>query len=207
MHAGAGVGAAHVIDHHRQADRFQNRNRLRQILDVDPELKMPSEFGHHGRQRSRRGQRHAAAIMQLPVAEKMIEAQSADTETIPFAQIGRRDVGVGHRDAAQAVGPTLERIEHRGIVAAVRAALHQHAARKSDRVEHAEIFFERRVRRRVAAIVGVRKPRRRSEHMGMGIAGIGRRRHFRPADVARRQAGGNHLLVRHVIRPSCRRPR
>src|SRR5258708_38566553 len=28
-YARAGVGAAHVIDHHRQAERFQNWNRLR----------------------------------------------------------------------------------------------------------------------------------------------------------------------------------
>jgi hypothetical protein len=35
------------------------------------------------------------------------------------------------------------------------AALHQHAARKADGVEHAEIFLERRVGRRVAAVGGV----------------------------------------------------
>ena len=98
---------------------------------------MPSELGHHRRQCLRRGERHAAAIVQLPVAKEMIEAQSSDTETIPRPQIGRRDVTVRHCDTAQAIGPPLKRIEHRGIVAAVRAALHQNAARKSNGVEHA----------------------------------------------------------------------
>src|SRR5467141_3795024 len=107
--------------------------------------------------------------MQLPVAEKMIEAQSSDTETIPLAQIGRRNIGVGHRNTAQAIGALPERIQHGRIVAAVRAALHQHAARKSDGVEHAEIFFERRIRRRIAAIPGVRKPLCWSEYMRVRI--------------------------------------
>ena len=48
--AGAGIGAAHMVDHDRQAERFQNRNRLRQILHVDPELQMPAEFGHERRE-------------------------------------------------------------------------------------------------------------------------------------------------------------
>src|SRR5260370_28635378 len=95
--------------------------------------------------------------MQLPVAEKMIEAQSPDTETIPLAQIGRRNIGVGHRNTAQPIGALPERIQHGGIVAAVRAALQPHAARKSDAVEHPEIFFDRRIRRRITAIPGVGK--------------------------------------------------
>ena len=103
----------------------------------------------------------------------MIEAQPADAEPVPFAELSRRNIGVRDRDAAQTVGSARQRVEHRGIVAAMRTALHQHAARKADRVEHAEIFFQRRVRRRVAAVVGVGKPRRRPEHMGMGVAGIG----------------------------------
>jgi hypothetical protein len=168
---------------------------------------MPSELGHQGCKPLGRRQRHAAAIVQLSVAKKMIEAQSSDTEPIPRPQIGRRDVPVRHRDTAQAIGPALKRIEHGGIVAAVRAALHQNAARKPDGVEHAKIFVERRVRRRIAAIPGVGKPLRRSKHMGMRVAGIRRRRHFRPADVARRQAGRNHWRIRCITRPSSRRPR
>ena len=155
---------------------------------------MPSELGHHRRQRLRGGERHAAAIMQLPVAEEMIEAQRAHAEIIPAPQGFGRDRFIGHRDAAQTIRLARQRIQHRRIVAAMRAALHQHAAIETDRVEHAEIFCQRRIRRRVAAIVGVRKPRRRPEHMRVGIAGIRRRRHFRPARLQRRQAGGNHRM-------------
>ena len=150
---------------------------------------MPAEFGHHGRERPGYRQRHAAAIMQLAVAKEMIEAQAADAEPVPFAQIVPRNIGVGDRDAAQTVGSARQRIEHRCVVAAVRTALHQHAAREADGIEHAEIFFQRRIRRGVAAVVGVGKLCRRPEYMGMGIAGTRWRRHFRPADVARWQAG------------------
>jgi hypothetical protein len=51
--ARAGIAAAHVVNHDRQAQRFQNRNRLRQILHVDPELKMPAELDHFRRERLR----------------------------------------------------------------------------------------------------------------------------------------------------------
>ena len=112
--------------------------------------------------------------MQLPVAKEMIEAQAAYTNRVPRPQFVRRDIRVGHRDAAQAFRLTLQRIEHRRIVAAMRTALHQHAARKADGVEHAEILFQRRIRRRVAAIVRVGKAIRRTEHMRMGIAGARR---------------------------------
>jgi hypothetical protein len=195
-----------VIDHYRKTDRFQNWNRLRQILDVDPELQMPSELGHHRRERLRRGERHAAAIMQLPVAEEMIETERANAEIIPPPQRFSGDRVISHRDAAQTVGLMRQRIQHRRIVAAMRATLHQHAACKTDRVEHRQIFCQRRIGGRVAAIVGVRKPRRRSEHMGVGIAGIRRRRQFRPGRLARRQAGGNHRIISRIIRPSFPRP-
>ena len=48
------VGAAHVIDHHRQADRFQGRDRVGQILHVDPELQVPAELLHDRRERRAR---------------------------------------------------------------------------------------------------------------------------------------------------------
>src|SRR5258708_36053922 len=93
------------------------------------------------------------------------------------------------------------------MVAAVRTALHQHAARKSDGVEHVEIFFERRIRRRIAAIPSVRKPVRWSEHMGMRVAGVRRRRHLRPAYLARRETGGKHPRIPRTPRPLFRPPR
>ena len=114
--------------------------------------------------------------MQLTVAEKMIEAQAPDAEAMPRPQIGRCGGGVGHRDATQPIRLMFKRVEHGGIVAAMRAALDQNAARKTDGVEHGQIFFERCVRRRIAAIPGIGKPRGRPKHMGMGIAGVRRRR-------------------------------
>src|ERR1700730_18567952 len=127
--------------------------------------------------------------MQLAVAEEMVETQGPDAMRVPFAQIRRRDIGIRDRDAAQAIWSLPERVEHRGIVVSMRAALHQYAAREACLSQLREISFERRVRLRVASILGVGKKVRRTEYMGMRVTGIRRRRHFRARDVAWRQAG------------------
>ena len=135
---------------------------------------MPTEFLHDGCQRLGGSKRHAAAIMQLPIAKEMIEAQAADANRVPRPQFVRRNIRVSYRDAAQAFRLAPQRIEHCRVVTAMRTALHQHAAREANGVEHAEIFFQRRIGRRVAAILRVRKAIRRTEHMRMGIAGVRR---------------------------------
>ena len=135
---------------------------------------MPAELGHDGRKSRSFAKGNAAAIMQLSTAKEVIEAQAADAKRMPRPQLARRHFGIGHRNAAQAFRLTLQRIQHRRIVAAMRTALHQHAARKTDGVEHAEILFQRRIGRRIAAIVRVRKAIRRAEHMRVGITGTRR---------------------------------
>ena len=125
----------------------------------------------------------------------MVEAQRADAEVVPASQLGDRHGLVGDRHAAQPVRMPRKRVEHRRIVAAVRAALHQPAAREAERIEHVQILFQRRVRRRVAAVGGHRESAiRRPEHMGMGVAGIRRRRDFRRHRIERCWTGGDHVL-------------
>jgi tripartite-type tricarboxylate transporter receptor subunit TctC len=77
----------------------------------------------------------------------MVEPQPADAKRMPTAKLRRRHVRTGGRDAPQPAGLARQRIEHRGVVGPVRAALHQNAAGKAERIEHGEILFERRVRR------------------------------------------------------------
>jgi hypothetical protein len=48
-------------------------------------LKVPAELGHHGRKLLGCGERHAAAVMQLAVAEEMVEAQAANAECVPLS--------------------------------------------------------------------------------------------------------------------------
>ena len=60
-----------------------------EVLHVDPELQVPAELSHDRREHPRGLERHAAAIVQLPVAEEMIEAQPAHAERMPAAQFGR----------------------------------------------------------------------------------------------------------------------
>ena len=92
---------------------------------------MPAELGHDRRQRLRRAERNAAPVVQLAVAEEMVEAQSTHGEVGPLSQIARRHICIGNRDAAQADGMALESVEHRRIVSPMRAALHQRAMLKT----------------------------------------------------------------------------
>src|SRR5262245_45080592 len=66
------IGAAHVVDHDGKVERLEQRNRVGQILHIDPELQMPAELLHDWRERLRRTERHAAAIMQLSAAKEMV---------------------------------------------------------------------------------------------------------------------------------------
>jgi hypothetical protein len=147
------------------------------------------ESRHDRREPLRRLERHAAAIVQLPAAEKMIEAQSAHAEPIPLPQSSWRHIDVRHSDPAQAAGRVRKGIQHGGIVAPVRAPLHQDAARKADGIQHAQIFGERSIRRRITAVVGISKPVGWTEHVGVRVARPWRRRDFRARDLTRRQAG------------------
>jgi hypothetical protein len=88
-----------MVDHDGQSERLQDRYRLRQVFDVDPKLQMPSEFPHDRREHPRVVERYAAAIMQLPATEEMVEPQPADAERMPAAKLRRRHVRVGGRDA------------------------------------------------------------------------------------------------------------
>ena len=74
----------------------------------------------------------------------MIEPQSPHTKCIPAAKFCRRRRRIPYRDAAQPLRVARQRIEHRAIVAAMRAALHQHAAIV------AQAHVRRIVRRRIA---------------------------------------------------------
>src|ERR1043165_6307863 len=84
-----------MCDHDGQTELLQDRNRLRQTLHVDPKLQMPTEFGHDGCQLLSLRQWHAAPIMQLAVAEKMIEAQATDAGRVrrfgPYVRSRRAD--------------------------------------------------------------------------------------------------------------------
>src|SRR5215472_6691548 len=75
--AGAGIGAPHMIDHNRQAQRFQRRYRLRQILYVDPELQVPAQIFHHERQHLGGSRRPSAPTLQAPRAPEKVECQAA----------------------------------------------------------------------------------------------------------------------------------
>ena len=193
------VGAAHVVDHHRQADRFQRSGSCRrgpctsiQSCRCQPSSRMTGASVLRGLER------HAAAIVQLPVAEEMIEAQAAHAERMPAAQFGRRRVGIRDRDAAQPLRLALQRIEHRGIVAPVRAALHQHAAVEAERVE--QLRGISRAARPAACSCG--RPHRGSTRPGRTRGNACRRRSAasrRPAGSARAAEGRARMTHPRIL--------
>ena len=135
---------------------------------------------------------HAALIMQLAVAEEMIEPQRrgcrahATGEAPPPARSRRRP---RHRATGRDVAPAHRASPNcRG-----RARCPAPARRGQSRACRASPdIFQRRVRRRVAAGLGIGKARGRPEHMRMGVAGAGRRRHFRRTGRLRSGTGWDH---------------
>jgi hypothetical protein len=79
-----------------------------------------------------------------------VEAQTANAEPVPAAQLRCIDPRVGDGDAAEPLRRPSHRIEDRPIVVAMRIALDNHGAREAERVERREIVLEWRIGRRIA---------------------------------------------------------
>ena len=132
---------------------------------------MPAEIGEQRQERLDLLQADAVLVIGLAVAAEFVGAQAAHAGGVPLLQCCRGQLGAADRHAAQALGFARERIEHRAIVAAIGARLHQHAAIEAEAVEQGEIGFERRVVRRVAARLRIGKPRGRAEDVAVAVAG------------------------------------
>ena len=125
-----------------------------------------------------------------------MEAQAAQADAVPVAQFGRRDPRIRDGDAAKPAWIAFQRVKHDAVVVAVRVALHDHAMREAEMIEQREIFFDRRVRRRVAAAGRERELLRRTEDVRVGVPGAGRRRDGGPAR-RRDRPGDARRLVCH----------
>ena len=121
-------------------------------LHVDPELQVPAEVLHHRRELLRVLERDAAAVVQLPAAEEMIEAQRPHAELVPAAQLGRRHGLVGHRDAAQPVGVRASASSIAELSRPCALPCTSTPRSKPSVSSMCEILLQRRVGRRVAAV-------------------------------------------------------
>ncbi len=100
--------------------------------------------------------------------------------------VGIAEAVVHDGDAAIALGIGRDAIEHRRVVGAVAARLHDHGAVDAEMVVQRRQHFLRRVFRRVAAVGRVREPVARPEHVAMGVARARRQLEARLA-AARRE--------------------
>jgi hypothetical protein len=72
-----------------------------------------------------------------------VEAQTAQAETMPIAQCGRRCPRIRDGDAAKPARITFQRVAHYAVVVAVRVALHDDAMREAEMIEQREILLDR----------------------------------------------------------------
>ena len=108
----------------------------------------------------------AAAVLQIDD----VAARAAHAARVHRLDRLRLDVEVDHRDAAQPRRIGVEGVEHRPVVGAVDARLHEHGALDAERVEHVAVVGGQRIGRRVDAVRRVRVARRRAAHVRMAIA-------------------------------------
>ena len=127
----------------------------------------------------------------LALVVDQIEAHAADAGVVERADLIRGNVRLDHGDAAQPLPAARQRVEQRAVVGAVDARLHQHRAVDPEHAEQMQIVVERRIRRRVDALLRVGEGIGRTADMGVGIAGAGRQPRARRAGIAiGRGAGG-----------------
>ena len=91
------------------------------------------------------------------------------------------DVGVGerlvdHRHARVATLPAMQGVDHRRVVGAVAAGLHEHGPRQPEPLLQAFEVVDAGVGRRVRPVGGVRELVARTEDVAMRVARAGRRR-------------------------------
>ena len=104
----------------------------------------------------------------------IVKARAAQPCRVEPLEFGVGNVGRHQRDAAIALAGGGDRIDGDGIVAAVAVRLHDHAMLDAEFFMEGKKHFLGGVGGRVVAPVGERKPRARSEHVHMRVAGAGR---------------------------------
>ena len=104
------------------------------------------------------------------------------------------DRRIGHRDGANTRAETPQRVQHRGIVLAIDAGLHQHRALDTERGEKLAKVIVGRVGRRVDAFAGRKEIVRLARRYAHGC----RRRAPETAFAARADSVGRQRRAEHT---------
>ena len=144
--------AAHVIDHERQRQRADHRRQRHDVGRI--------EMQHHMPAAALDAVDHAVEHRHVGRAAQMldeIEAHAAHAAGIRACRSRIAETVVDYGDAAIAFGVGRDAIEHRRVVGAMAARLHDHRTLDAKmRVQRGQHFL-RRVFRRVAAVGRIRK--------------------------------------------------
>ena len=154
-----------MIDHERHANLPDEIGVFDDVLRIEVQHDVPAERLDPPQ--------HAMEHLQVGRAAKMrdkIEAHATHTGFVERLQVVVRDRRVDDGNAAIAAVAPRDRIEHRSVVGAVAARLHNHPASEAQMVVQRGERFERRIGRRVAAIGGVGKALGGTEHVAVGVA-------------------------------------
>ena len=174
---------AEVAEHHRHGRSARAGGRGREIRRRASGTRCASRTARCAAPsaRQRRDRQHALAVLQVDELKRTPRTPRACS-----ASSSASDRRRSRRPRRRAAAPDrLQRIEHRRVVGAVDARLHEHGALDAERVEHVAVVGQQRVGRRVDAVRRIRIARGRAANMRMAIAGQRRRR-----DGAARAARG-----------------
>ncbi|MNT22120.1 hypothetical protein D3C72_1574940 [compost metagenome] len=185
-----------MIDDNRQVQPRQRRQVAQIGVAGRPELRVQAVRLHARRQRRNLVESHAAGKQVAGGVARLDKAQAAHAAFVQITQLRVGDRRIGHGDSAQAVCALRQRVQQRIRVGAIGRRLHQHAARRAQRVQHAQVARRRGVRRGVGrrmlqrkAVVGtedvaMRVARARGQHL------CRRDRHARRLDAVRHVGAG-----------------
>ena len=160
-----------MINDNRQIQGGQGRQVLHIGIAWRPQLRMQTELLHARRQRGDLAKAHAAGKEIARGVARFQEAQSAHAAIHQRLQLRIGHRRVGHRNAAQAVTALRQGIQQRRRIHAIRRGLHQHPARRTQRVQHLQVTRHGRIRRRVGRRVLQGKAVIGAEHVAVRIAG------------------------------------
>ncbi len=169
-------------DVHREIG--ERKVEIGKLVRMHQQFHVPAKRRDALRERLQCGHRQGAGLAVLHVDD--VDAHAPHARGVEFLQLRVRHILRNDRDAAHAPARRLHRVEHRRVVGAIDAGLHQHRALDAERVEHVQVIGEQAVRRSVDSRRGIRVARGGTHDVRVRVTGTGR--HSQPG-LARVEVG------------------
>jgi hypothetical protein len=158
-----------VVDDEGHADVAQAFAVLDDVLGAQVQHGVPAE-----RRDAVEGPVEHMEVRRAAEVADEVEARPPDAAAVQCFELRVGRVGAEDADAAVGAAAGGDGVEHRAVVGAVAARLHDHRALHADRAVDAPELRDRRLRRRVAAVRRVGEAVGRAEDVAVRVAGAGR---------------------------------